>query len=105
MDRYLNENKKRTKDEAFKATTEPTAKKFMDKLRDALIYGIESNQNTSQVIFLDKNHVPNAIERTINTIEKHGITNSKRVKVLKVALVPDQVSTHSDFPFSLSFLL
>jgi len=53
---------------------------------------------------LDNNHPTNAINKTIDTINKYS-QGQKDVRVLKVAMVPEMVTTMQDYPFSMSFLV
>ena len=103
IDRYLKENPRKSKSEAMDATKDTTAKFFSQKLSEILYQAIETNNKQKQVIFLDKNHIPNIISKTIDTINKY--TNTKKARVLKLALVPEIANPHHDYPFSLSFLV
>jgi hypothetical protein len=72
VDRYLQEYPGRSEEEAMSNTASSTSKKFMNKIVDELRRGIEQNTNKKQIIYLDKNHPPNIIQKTTDTIRKYG---------------------------------
>jgi len=69
--------------------------------------GINSDTHSHHVICLDKNHPPQALASTIESINKflNSYKTSKKFELHKVAMVPAMAGNlFQDFPFSLSFL-
>lgn len=103
IDRYLQDNRHKSIEDAFEATISSTAKTFNDNLKAMLKQYIESTSSKKHVLYLDKNHPPNIITKTIETITKFTSTTSTRI--LKLALIPDILQPYQEYPFSLPFLV
>ena len=64
--------------------------KFFEALEHNILAGINSESHSSHVIFLDKNHPPQALSSTIENINKflNGYQGKKSFTLHKVAMVP-----------------
>lgn len=61
-------------------------------------------QQAKAVIYSDKNHTPVRISKTIDLITKHGLSQNKKVKLLKVALIAElSEKIYPEYLFLLSF--
>ena len=100
---YINKNikKYRNRDEAFQKTHKPARDEFFRKLSQLT----HAEAKSRHVIFLDKNHPPNAIDQTVEAARSHSPDTEVRV----VGLIPNSQEPlaigRDEYPFSLSFLV
>jgi hypothetical protein len=59
-----------------------------------------------EIIYLDKNHPPNTIGKTIDEINSYyDSIKNKNVKFVKLALIPEILNSYNEYPFSLTYLV
>ncbi|CAG9319447.1 unnamed protein product [Blepharisma stoltei] len=95
--KYIEENGKTDEQVLYDKTTKQTIKLFQDEIISAL-----SQDSSRKIIYLDKNHPPNAIKGSFETIKK----GDKNAKI--IVMVPDCGKYYlgkNFFPMSLQVLL
>ena len=115
MDDMMRKNRRMTEKEAFEKSGRPASFRFEEKLVNTFdeIYNSSSIKNS--IIYIDKNHPPNAINRSTEPIrkylEKHVNTGFK-LDLQFVALIPDCINnfefgqkSKSFIPFSISYFI
>ena len=115
MDNIMRKNRRITEKEAFERSGKPASFQFEKELVDTFekIYTSDSIKNA--IIYIDKNHPPNAINRSTEPIRKYLQGTIKRTFKLDlqfVALIPDCINefrfgnnNNSFIPFSLSYFI
>jgi hypothetical protein len=100
-----NKNKKVTHEELFEKTTKKTRNQFFKDLR-AMIDQVSYMQEQDHIIFLDKNHPPQALDSTMSELQHISIPN---VEIKVVAVIPlcyKNLRIHNkEYPFSENFIL
>lgn len=107
MDEYIAQNPRSSYDDAFQSTTRKATDIFFKTLNDKIEEAVVDKDYDNIVICLDKNHPPNSLPRTIDTINKSSqsfSTKGHKFTLTKVAMIPNILQTHGDYPFSLNFL-
>ena len=115
VDETLAKNKaqgiNRTRDQIFSDTGKRANTIFMQTLDHKIYEAIEDHSFLHHVICLDKNHPPQALQSTVESINKfvNSYSGGRSFDLVKVALVPQMaaggLNLYQDYPFSLSFLL
>lgn len=92
--KYKRDGVQKSKDQIFLETGRKAVSVFFDTLKAKILAGIESTTHSNHVIYLDKNHPPQALASSIENINLfvNSYTGSKAFSVHKVALVPDMCS-------------
>lgn len=98
MDQLRKDRPHTTIEQAFNSTSKSATQGFMKALETQL--RCAGTESFNHAIFVDKNHPPNAIEKTINLCRKFA-SQGRRLKI--VAMVPKCESKLAGFPFSMSF--
>jgi hypothetical protein len=97
-----------SKDEAFNASTQQATREFEKELKR--LYSLSTITKRS-LLYLDKNHPPNALSRVFESIriESEYIPYINDVNIKYVALLPDcgsfKISDKKVIPFSLSYFI
>jgi hypothetical protein len=97
-----------SKDEAFSASGQQATREFENELKR--LFGLSSAAKRS-LVYLDKNHPPNALSRVFETIRKkcEQIPYINDLSIKYVALLPDcgsfKISDKKLLPFSLSYFI
>jgi deoxyadenosine/deoxycytidine kinase len=73
------------RNEAFERTAQPAGKEYFSKFK-RIIKDSGKSKSPVHIIFLDKNHPPNGIQKAVQTIDE---SISKDVIIKKLYLVPD----------------
>ena len=106
MEEYMQRNQKANKNTAFERTAKPARKQFFQQVAAALV-----SNHYPHIVFLDKNHPPNAIDFTLNEVRKNkpSQVNLKFVMLTPYCRDPFVLNRDSEFqqvyPFSLSMLV
>eukprot|EP00361_Fabrea_salina_P001476 CAMPEP_0202430446 /NCGR_PEP_ID=MMETSP1345-20130828/3886_1 /ASSEMBLY_ACC=CAM_ASM_000843 /TAXON_ID=342563 /ORGANISM="Fabrea Fabrea salina" /LENGTH=1162 /DNA_ID=CAMNT_0049041933 /DNA_START=84 /DNA_END=3572 /DNA_ORIENTATION=+ len=106
MEEYMQRNQKADKKTAFEKTAKPARKQFFQQVAAALV-----SNHYPHIVFLDKNHPPNAIDFTLNEVRKNkpSQVNLKFVMLTPYCRDPFVLNMDSEFqqvyPFSLSMLV
>ena len=113
MDNMLRKNHYMTEKEAFDKSRFPANKEFEKQLENMFkeIYFDDKIKNA--IIYIDKNHPPNAISRSIDPINKclqDNLNSTLKLDLKFIALTPECVnyfffSDTSFIPFSLSYFI
>jgi hypothetical protein len=100
-----NKNKKVSHEELFEKTTKKTRDQFFKDLR-AMIDQVSYMQEQDHIIFLDKNHPPQALDSTMTELQHISVPN---VEIKVVAVIPlcyKNLRVHNkEYPFSENFVL
>ena len=115
MDNIMRKNRRITKEEAFEKSGRPASFKFEEELVETFKKIYNSDKINNSIIYIDKNHPPNAINRSTEPIRKYLNNSIKRAFKLDlqfVALIPDCINEfrfgenfNSFIPFSLSYFI
>ena len=115
MDEMLNKNRKMTEKEAFEKSGRRSNYLFENELVEKFKYVYYNNKILDAMIYIDKNHPPNAINRSTEPIRKFlkdNYNNNFQLDLQFVALIPDclnyfEFSTEitAYLPFSLSYFI
>ena len=115
MDNIMRKNKRITEKEAFERSGKPANFKFEEELVNTFEKIYKSDKIKDSIIYIDKNHPPNAINRSTEPIRKYlqgQIKSSFKLDLQFVALIPDCINEfrfgnnlNSFIPFSLSYLI
>jgi len=100
MDKYRAQHKS-TEEEAFHGTQTEAAKAFFVELGKATTRVMTAKEKLA-VLFLDRNHPPETLDKTIDTIKEKELAG---VRVTKLALVPEIKNQQARNPLSLTFFL
>ena len=84
MEQYIEKNPESTRKEAFDNTNKPASKAFDQKLATR-IRASSKSKSPVHVLFVDKNHPPNGIPKTMNLI---SINSPDNFLVRKLYLIP-----------------
>ena len=115
MDDMMRKNRRMTEKEAFEKSGRIAGFKFEEELIDVFnkIYKNKSIKNS--IIYIDKNHPPNAINRSTEPIRKYlekNVDTSFKLDLQYVALIPDCINNftfgekgNSFIPFSISYFI
>ena len=87
MDAFKLKNPEKSKDEIYEKTQKRTSIKFENDLRKAL----EKKSLKKQVVFIDKNHPPNGVEKTLSQISQ--LKNDDQ-QTKTIVLLPDFSTGH-----------
>lgn len=116
MDDMMRRNRRLTEEEAFQRSAKPSGFRFEERLRDTFASIYQDTKIKKALIYIDKNHPTNAINRSTEPIRKYLSTNfDSRIKMdLKfVALLPECINSFeftknrakATIPFSLSYFI
>ena len=113
MDDMRRKNRRMTEKEAFEKSGKPASFRFEEELVNVFdeIYSNKAIKNS--IIYIDKNHPPNAINRSTEPIRKYlenNINTSFKLDLQFVALIPDCINyfkfgTNAYIPFSISYFI
>ena len=115
MDDMMRKNRRMTEKEAFEKSGRIAGFKFEEELVDVFdkIYKTRSIKNS--IIYIDKNHPPNAINRSTEPIRKYlekNVNPNFKLDLQYVALIPDCINyfhfgenNTSFIPFSISYFI
>ena len=115
MDEMMRKNRRLTEKEAFERSGKRAGFMFEEKLVETFdeIYKTKSIKNS--IIYIDKNHPPNAINRSTEPIRKYlekNIDTSFKLDLQFVALIPDCIKyfefgekSNAFIPFSISYFI
>ena len=103
-------------DQAFKESGRPSNFEFEKELKDVFDEIYQDNRIKKAVIYIDKNHPPNAISRSTEPIRKYLSEVRYKIKNLKlefIAIIPDCINNFeftknknkSFIPFSLTYFI
>ena len=106
MEDYMERTHSRDLNKAFESTAKKAKTVFFDRVRE----GLRSNKPV-HVLFIDKNHPPNAVSPTLKELESMRPKGVSKLEL--VALVPEcsqkfrinRGNGHSEYELSLSFLV
>ena len=115
MDNIMRKNRKITEKEAFEKSGKPASFEFEKELVNTFDEIYTSDHIKNAIIYIDKNHPPNAINRSTEPIRKYlqgAIKRSSKLDLQFVALIPDCINEfrfgnnfNSFIPFSLSYFI
>ena len=115
MDDIMRKNRRISEKEAFEKSGRPASFKFEEELVNTFKRIYKSDKIKDSIIYIDKNHPPNAINRSTEPIRKFlqsQIKSSFKLDLQFVALIPDCINefrfgenSNSFIPFSLSYFL
>ena len=115
MDNIMRKNRRISEKEAFERSGKPASFKFEEELVNTFDEIYNNDKIKNSIIYIDKNHPPNAINRSTEPIRKYLKNSIKRAFKLDlqfVALIPDCINEfrfgnnfNSFIPFSLSYLI
>jgi len=115
MDNLMRKNKHMKEKEAFEKSGKIANFKFEEELVNTFEEIYNSNKIQNSIIYIDKNHPPNAINRSTEPIRKYlknSIKRSFKLDLQFVALIPDCINDfrfgenlNSFIPFSLSYFI
>jgi len=109
MDRLAERQKKLSKDQLFEMTGKDANKMFMDKVEAKLRF----NTKAGSILYVDKNHPPNGIEKIVSHI-RSKVPPGYKAEILALAPNMDSEEVFSindmdgnsvSWPFSLNFFL
>ena len=114
MDDMMRKNRRMSEKEAFEKSGKPASYQFEKELVKTFdeIYKNKSIKNS--IIYIDKNHPPNAINRSTEPIRKYleqNIDTSFKLDLQYVALIPDCINyfefgeKKAFIPFSISYFI
>ena len=115
MDSLIRKNRRMTEKEAFEKSGRIAGFKFEEELVNTFSEIFKDKKNKNSIIYIDKNHPPNAINRSTEPIRKFLETNidtSFKLDLQYVALIPDCIKyfefgekSTSFIPFSISYFI
>ena len=98
-----NQNKKNVDFEEIHDKTTKKAKSLFIERFSSLMKKINTSKNTLQVLFVDKNHPPNGIDKAMGLITADGAKNVD-LKIIAIAPFFENGSKIHNLPFSLGFV-
>ena len=115
MDDMMRKNRRMTEKEAFEKSGRPAGFKFEEELVNVFDEIFRNKSIRNSIIYIDKNHPPNAINRSTEPIRKYLEKNadtSFKLDLQFVALIPDCINNFefgekakSFIPFSISYFI
>ena len=115
MDDLIYKNRRMTEKEAFEKSGRIAGYKFEEELVNTFSKIFKDKKNKNSIIYIDKNHPPNAINRSTEPIRKfleNNIDTSFKLDLQYVALIPDCIkyfefgdNSKSFIPFSISYFI
>ena len=113
MDDMLRKNRRMTEKEAFEKSGRIAGHKFEEELVDVFDEIYKSKSIKNSIIYIDKNHPPNAINRSTEPIRKYlekNVDTSFKLDLQFVALIPDcikyfEFGKNAYIPFSISYFV
>ena len=115
MNSLMRKNRRMTEKEAFEKSGRIAGFKFEEELVNTFSEIFKDKKNKNSIIYIDKNHPPNAINRSTEPIRKFLETNidtSFKLDLQYVALIPDCIkyfdfgeNSTSFIPFSISYFI
>ena len=115
MDDMMRKNRRMTEKEAFEKSGRPAGFRFEEELVNTFDEIYKNSSIKNSIIYIDKNHPPNAINRSTEPIRKYlekNINTSFKLDLQFVALIPDCINnfefggkSKSFIPFSISYFI
>jgi hypothetical protein len=115
MDDMMRKNRRMTEKEAFEKSGKIAGFKFEEELVSVFDEIFQNSSIKNSIIYIDKNHPPNAINRSTEPIRKYlekNVNTSFKLDLQYVALIPDCINyfrfgenDNSYIPFSISYFI
>ena len=115
MNELMRKNRRMTEKEAFEKSGRIAGYKFEEELLNTFSQIFKDKKNKNSIIYIDKNHPPNAINRSTEPIRKfleNNVNTSFKLDLQYVALIPDCIkyfefgeNSTSFIPFSISYFI
>ena len=115
MNDMMRKNRRMTEKEAFEKSGKTASFKFEEELVNTFDEIYKSKSTKNSIIYIDKNHPPNAINRSTEPIRKYlekNMDTSFKLDLQFVALIPDCIkyfefgeNCNSFIPFSISYFI
>jgi hypothetical protein len=115
MDDMMRKNRRMTEKEAFEKSGKIAGFKFEEELVNVFDEIFQNSSIKNSIIYIDKNHPPNAINRSTEPIRKYlekNVNTSFKLDLQYVALIPDCINyfrfgenDNSYIPFSISYFI
>ena len=115
MNSLMRKNRRMTEKEAFEKSGRIAGFKFEEELVNTFSEIFKDKKNKNSIIYIDKNHPPNAINRSTEPIRKYlenNVNTRFKLDLQYVALIPDCIkyfefgeNSTSFIPFSISYFI
>lgn len=102
MEDYLKRNPAKSHKDAHDKTRKATNDAFYAEITD-VVKKIADSEEDASILFIDKNHPPEALDRTVEHLD--SLTLPKSVVLKTIAVLPELSEELERCPFSVNFIL